>query len=338
MDLFRLPIFDVRILGAVAVSLITVSQVTRPGAAPNAIRPRLVRGVHGVETLSFAMSPKGPLIATTNSAGGVMLRAADPGGPDGYVLDFPGRATAVAFSPDGRHLAAAGLASGIHFWEVISANKVAPIALDVPIGRARQLKFSPDGRSLAIATSLDGAIHIWDLANRRERMVLNHSSPVMSMAFSPDGRSLAATGIRNDWSIVIWNLQTGARSSLPGSGRGPVAALAFSPDGALLASTSFGERQVRIWDTATRRQRRVLSGHARSVNSVAFSPDGSLLATASNDGTLRVWAVATGRRLGTLDSQASCLRNVAFSPDGRTIVLATEDDDDIRLWDVALLL
>ena len=116
------------------------------------------------------------------------------------------------------------------------------------------------------------------------------------------------------------------------------ATLAFSPDGALLASASFPERHVRLWDLNTRRMCRVFAGHARSVNSVAFSPDGSLLATAGNDGMLGLWTVATGQRRHSLDSQATCLRTVAFSPDGRTLVLATEDDDDVRLWDVAELL
>ena len=115
-------------------------------------------------------------------------------------------------------------------------------------------------------------------------------------------------------------------------------AIAFSPDGAFLATASVPEHHVRLWNVKTKRLSRLIAGQPHTVNSVAFSPDGSLLATAGNDGTLRLWAVDTGRRLGTLDSQARCLRNVAFSPDGRTIVLATEDDDDIRLWDVAELL
>ena len=148
-------------------------------------------------------------------------------------------------------------------------------------------------------------------------MVLKHSSPVTSLAFSPDSRSLAATGFRNDWSLVLWDLKTGDHSSFPESGRGPISALAFSPDGKLLASTSFIDSHVRIWDTALRRLCRVLSAHSHSVNSVAFSPDGSLLATAGNDGTIRLWAVATGRAARQRwiarrhASGASCFRRMA---------------------------
>ena len=111
MDFFRLPILDVRILGAIAVALITLPHVTKPVASPKVTQPRLVRGALGVESLSFAMSPNGAWLATTNTAGGVMLRARDAGNDARRHLDFPGHATAAAFSPDGRYVAVAGLTS-----------------------------------------------------------------------------------------------------------------------------------------------------------------------------------------------------------------------------------
>jgi WD40 repeat protein len=338
MDIFKLPILDVRILGAIAVTLVTVSHLGKPAATAKATRPRLARGDHGVETLAFAASPKGSWIATTNSAGRVVLRASESGGQPTRYLDFPGFATAVAFSPDGHSLAAVGLAPVIKVWNVTSA-KIEPVTVETaPIRRARLVMFSPDGQLLAIATDLDGRILLWDLATRRERWVLQNTSAVTRMVFSPDGRLLATAGTKNDWSIHLWDLHTGSHRELLANGRGPTAAIAFSPDGTLLASSSFGERRVRVWDTRTRQMRGVVVEHARSVNSLAFSPDGTLLATAANDGMIVLWDVDTGRRLANLDTQATCLRTVAFSPDGRSIVLATEDDDDVRLWDVAELL
>jgi len=338
MDIFRLPILDVRILGAIAVTLVTVSHLGKPDATTKATRPRLARGEHGFETLAFAASPKGTWIATTNSAGRIILRASESGGQPTRFFDFPGFATAVAFSPDGRSLAAVGLAPVIYFWNVTSAKNEPVTVENAPFQRARHVIFSPDGELLAIATDLDGRILLWDLATRRERRVLQNSSPVVRMAFSPDGRSLATAGTKNDWSMRLWDLHTGSHRELLANGRGPTAAIAFSPDGTLLASSSFGERHVRVWDSKTRQMRGVMVGHAHPVNSLAFSPDGSLLATAANDGMLGLWDVGTGRRLASLDTQATCPRTVAFSPDGRSIVLATEDDDDVRLWDVAELL
>jgi WD40 repeat protein len=88
---------------------------------------------------------------------------------------------------------------------------------------------------------------------------------------------------------------------------------------------------VVLWETAARRERATLRGHAGIVNGLAFSPDGRSLATASNDGTLCVWDVAAGR-LRSSARGASAIRSVAFSPDGRTIATC---GIHLLLWDAA---
>ena len=75
--------------------------------------------------------------------------------------------------------------------------------------------------------------------------------------------------------------------------------MAFSPDGRLLATAS-EDKTARLWDPATGKNLRTLTGHTNAVMGVAFSPDGRLLATASWDHTARLWDPATGERLRTL--------------------------------------
>ncbi len=334
----RLPVFDVRMLGAAAIALIIVAKLSNAEPELELARTQVARGELGVQVMTFAVSPVSGQIATTNTAGRVTLRTPETGWQIERYLDFPGYARALAFTPDGRSLAAVGFAPGVCLWDLTSPRSEPARTLLIPIKRAKRIVFSPDGNTLAITTDLDGTILLWDLATGRERMVLHHPSPAMSIAFSPDSRWLATGGPTDNRSILLWDLQSGSRRVLLAGGPGPTMSLVFSPDGALLASAGFPEHDVRLWDVQTGRVCRLFSGHTRPVNSVAFSPDGSLLATAGNDGMLGLWTVATGERRVSLDGHASSLRAVSFSPDGQTLVLATSDDDDVRLWDVAELL
>jgi WD40 repeat protein/uncharacterized caspase-like protein len=151
--------------------------------------------------------------------------------------------TSVAFSPDGRTLAAGGVESKSNFdmaammsnaqknpknkkqsdpqdflkdlkvettgqvllFDVATGNEVGAIK-----GHGKgvtNVAFSRDGKLLA-SSSTDNTIKIWDFASKRElRTLTGHTSNVESMDFSPDGRLLASAG--EDGSTFLWDANTG---------------------------------------------------------------------------------------------------------------------------------
>jgi WD40 repeat protein len=188
VEISKPPIFDVRLLGMISAALIALSTLTKPCPEKKVARSHIARGARGVQVRWFAFSPTGNQIATCNTAGRVALRAREGGWRIERFLDFAGYANAVAFSADGRSLAAAGNAPGVCMWDMASPIDKPATVMDLSIRHLTHLLFSPDGKSLAVTTDLDGTILLCDLAARRKHMVLHHPSPVVSIAFSPDGR------------------------------------------------------------------------------------------------------------------------------------------------------
>jgi RNA polymerase sigma factor (sigma-70 family) len=118
-----------------------------------------------------------------------------------------------------------------------------------------------------------------------------HGDGVRALAFAPDGTLLATAG--DDKTVGLWDVATGTlRARLPGHRRG-VTAVAFSPDGRMLASGGI-DRTVRLWELTTAKERRCYEGHLGPVGQLAFSADGRRLASAGGDTSALVWSV-TGR-------------------------------------------
>jgi WD40 repeat protein len=94
------------------------------------------------------------------------------------------------------------------------------------------------------------------------------------------------------------------------------------------------DKTVKVWDAASGRELRTLSGHTGGVVSVAFSPDGKTIVSGSRDDTVKLWDTASGRELRTLSGHTGSVDSVAFSPDGKTVVSGSVDDT-VKLWDAA---
>ena len=233
----------------------------------------------------------------------------------------------IAFSPDGKKIAAVGCGRAITMWDAATGKELCQFPNR---GQPSGLAFSPDGKILA--TTYTPVCHLWDAATGKElRQLKGHNNSVSGVAFSPDGRIVATAG--GDGTLRLWDPSTGEEKRRIDCGQGGLYTLAFSPDGTQIASAGL-EASIRLWDARTGEERRRLTGHAKSVLHLAFSPDGKRLASAGADETVRLWDAATGRQIRIVVEKRGSSMSLAFSPDGS--LLATGHlDGTVHLWDAA---
>ena len=264
--------------------------------------------------------------------GGVHLPDVNFAGSDlaGSVFtDTFGGITSVAFSPNGKLLAASTGEGQIRVWRTADGQPL--LTLSGHKHFVWSIAFSPDGQILASGSG-DLTVRLWDVHTGQNLKTLSgHTEGIRSIAFSPDGQTLATCG--HTQQARLWDVHTGQCLKTLSGHTNWIWSIAFSPDGQTLATGSY-DQTVRLWDVHTGQCLKTLSGHTNWIWSIAFSPDGQTLATGSYDQTVRLWDVHTGQCLKTLSGHIGQVGSVAFSPDSQTLASGSHDQT-VRLWDVA---
>jgi len=228
----------------------------------------------------------------------VKLWSIAPGEPPKPARDLAESADAifaVAFSPDGRKLAAAGADRVVRVYETATGEVL--VQIEDHADWIYDLAFSPDGKLLATA-SRDKTTKVFDVEKKESLVTFTaHAAPVHAVAFAADGKSVFSGGA--DKLIRNWTIEDEAKQTRQiGGFGGAVFALTLSPDGQTLAATG-ADKVVRLFKTADGAAIRNLEGHKDWVYSLAISPDGKTLASGGWDGELRLWNIEDGKPLQT---------------------------------------
>ena len=208
---------------------------------------------------------------------------------------------AVAFSPDGRLIAAAEMNTAVprvSLFQVPTGRLVKLISpSDRPRGWVKCVALSPDQTKLAWG-EIGGEVALWNLAEDRllfrEKL---HGNEVSDLTFSPDGQLIASGGADGAVRVrraanpreIVQDLATGERQTVrQGYAGGPPNPLpvgpfhlAFTPDGTSLIVGSDSSATIAIWRLKDGQVvRRIESAHGDSravnpsLNFVAVTPDG----------------------------------------------------------------
>jgi WD40 repeat protein/serine/threonine protein kinase len=147
------------------------------------------------EVYSMAFSPNGSHLAQIGHNGGMVFDLASRK----TILRFKERrALSLAFSPDGRYLAAGDEFNLIHLWDVNNRQKLG--SLRGHVSGVAGLSFSPDGKTLA--SSGDKRVKLWNIETMQEILTIARFSNLAFPAmFSPDGSCLATSSWGDEFQL-----------------------------------------------------------------------------------------------------------------------------------------
>ena len=239
------------------------------------------------ETWGLATHPHKHLFATAGDDGMVRTWALDGHVPQRSVK-VAGLVRALAFNPDGAHLAIGmgGRLGGDAYvespqgaWRVLDADTLDTLAEGHDATKWIQvMKYSPDGATLAVG-SHDCKVYLYNaLDGYTLRTTLEgHSSFITHMDFTGDARFLQTTS--GDYELLFWDVATGAQRTNGGAELRDAEWASWT--------VPFGWPVQGIWPNFA---------DGTDINSAAVSHNGRVVATADDFGLVKLFGFPAPRK------------------------------------------
>ena len=260
-------------------------------------------GDHTDAVNAIAVSPCGTMACSASDDYAVKAFSLARGSFEANVTRFSLPVRTIAYSADGKYVAAGGEDTAI---KVIKMDdKSVHLLLECTRSKCiKSLAFDPRGDFLA-ATDDNGACFVWILRPQSEdeepgdvalnatiAPVANGESPLLNtVAWRPDGNILAVPGREND---VVF-LERGSFKELDWS----------------------------------------LKGHSQPISLVRWSPNGKYLLTASQDNTVIIWDVKKKAALSKMTDTQQLVCGASWKSSGNTVVMVN-GDGQLAVWNDAV--
>lgn len=137
----------------------------------------------------------------------------------------------LAFSPNGKTIAAASEDTVVKLWRVSDGKLLFILDHNYPVDC---LTFSPDGQTV-VTGSRDNKIRYWQVNNSSLIYTIKkQGGPILDVAFSPSGQ--LGVAVSEDHTILFWLILTGHIIKTLNTHQDAVSCVSFSKDGKLLLS------------------------------------------------------------------------------------------------------
>jgi WD40 repeat protein len=232
----------------------------------------------------------------------------------------PDHVIALAWSPDGRHLAAAAVSGPVAVLD--AAGKPAATLPGHGFGTTA-LAWKPTGELVATAGQ-DGKVRVWDTALWQERAALDGGSAwVEHLAFNGDGSLLASAAGKK---VRAWDAAGNLVREFADH-KSTVSAVAWRPGANVLTVAAYGG--VVLYDPGQPEPVRRFAWKGSPL-AAAWSPDGKMLAHGNQDATVHFWYADAGVDL-QMSGYPTKVRELAWDYSSR--FLATGGSSAVCVWD-----